>query len=102
MNCQKGKTCVKQPAGSYPDLKIPVCTGCNKPFKDKFFDQSRFKKMKVGDRVEILRMDIAGRPKHRKHWYGRITRISGGECLVLPMWKKWETSLYYPEEITSV
>lgn len=42
----------------------------------------------VGERVEILRHDISGRPKV-KHWYGRIKYI-----YVRPMHCKWETELY--------
>lgn len=98
MKCQKGKLCVKQPGDFTIPKNAKFCTGCDTLGKDVI----EVKRPKVGDRVEILRIDISGRPKNRKHWYGRITRISGGECLVRPMWKKWETSLYYPEEITSV
>jgi len=102
MKCQKGKTCVKQPAGSYPDPKIPVCTGCDKTGLDKDVEKKLFsnglgKPFKKGERVEILRKDIYYRPKHRIHWYGRITRIDGGYHYVRPMWCKWETELYYNE-----
>ena len=48
---------------------------------------------KVGERVEILRRDIAGGPKG-KRWYGRIKYINGGYIYVRPMHCKWETELY--------
>ena len=48
----------------------------------------------VGERVEILRQDISGRPKNKPHWYGRIISINGGYIYVRPMRCKWETELY--------
>ena len=53
--------------------------------------------MKVGDRVRILRQDIAGL-YHRKNRNGVVTHIDGALILVRPMWCTWQTELY-PEEI---
>ncbi len=53
--------------------------------------------MKVGDRVRILRQDIAGL-YHRKNRNGVVTHIDGACILVRPMWCTWQTELY-PEEI---
>lgn len=53
--------------------------------------------MHVGDRVRILRKDIAPL-RHRKNRNGVITRIDGASILVRPTWCTWVTELY-PGEI---
>jgi hypothetical protein len=52
---------------------------------------------RVGDRVKILRKDIAGL-YHRRNRNGRVTHIDGSYILVRPMWCHWETELY-PGEV---
>ena len=56
--------------------------------------------MKVGDRVEILRRDIAvlkHRFKKGKKIYGFITEVNGFCLLVRPAWQKHEMELYETE-----
>ena len=48
---------------------------------------------KKGDRVKILRQDIAGL-KHRPDRNGVVTSVNGAYIMVRPMWCTWEIELY--------
>ncbi len=53
--------------------------------------------IKVGDRVKILRKDIAPL-RHRRNHNGVVTHVNGGYILVRPGWCNWEAELH-PDEL---
>jgi hypothetical protein len=57
------------------------------------------KNFKVGDKITILRSDIA-LLKNRKNRNGTITAIDGAYISVRPTYVKWEIELY-PNEIAA-
>ena len=54
-------------------------------------------KVKVGDKVQILRKDIF-HLRRRKNVIGKITSIDGSLIMVKPQYCKWEIELY-PNEV---
>jgi hypothetical protein len=56
--------------------------------------------LKVGDRVMILRRDIADF-NHRKNRNGVVMNVDGDYILVRPMWCNWSIELY-PNEVIKI